>query len=122
VLPKLALIANMAAGYSGRGANLTAGGQALGSCVISPAPMIGAAANVTAPGAGACGTSVLPGTYSLFQTALTTPSDLPPVVWDCYDISSGNSRGFAGFDPDVTPETVTLGLGDVVTCVADYTP
>jgi hypothetical protein len=126
VLPKLALIADFEASYSGNGVSLTADGQAIGSCAKNPAPRIGAAGvSITSPGQGLCGStgSVSPGSYRLSQQALTTPADVTLKSWACYDTSGGSSSTlFAGLNTAATPITLLLGLGDVVTCVADYKP
>jgi hypothetical protein len=125
VLPKLALIANVAAGYAGPGANLVAtGAGTIGSCSKSPAPTISATTTIVAPGDGLCNTNgnVAPGAYNLTQTAVATPADLTLKGWSCNDIRQGIVGTFAGFDNGSNPPRVTLGLGDEVTCVADYTP
>jgi hypothetical protein len=60
--------------------------------------------------------------YSLTARAVEQPADVMLTGWDCYDIRLGSANTFfAGFDEGLDAVRVTLGLGDVVTCVADYT-
>jgi hypothetical protein len=70
-----------------------------------------------------CAGDVWPGKYQLAQSLIASPADAVFAGWDCWDTSGGNSSTpFAGLDENVTPATLTLDLGDSVTCVAGYTP
>jgi hypothetical protein len=126
VLPKLALISKMTDNYTGPGVNLAATGSAgIGTCSKTPADRMNATITVLAPGPGLCDTSgdVSPGNYNLTASAVTTPADVFLTGWDCYDIRQGrNDTMFAGFEEGLDGSVrVALTLGDVVTCVADWT-
>jgi hypothetical protein len=115
--PKLALISQFPAEYTGPTANLSAVAPLINEVCIKPfSPRLGQN-NVTVlqPGPGNCGngTGVVPsGTYNLNQAA---PKGTEFDRWDCFDISTGTPSNPQDLD------AVTLDDADAVTCVAVYT-
>ncbi|KAF6262366.1 hypothetical protein COO60DRAFT_1636040 [Scenedesmus sp. NREL 46B-D3] len=110
--PKLALISDFPAGYTGPTANLTARSTS-NSCDKAPSPRLSQSVTILQPGPGLCGGNgfVDQGVYSLTQAA---PSGTTFVNWRCYDITTGNAV------PLAPSANVTLIGATSVTCVAIY--
>jgi hypothetical protein len=115
VLPKLALISQFPASYTGGTANLRAASPN-DSCIEEPSARLGGNVSVVSPGPGLCNTdgSVQPGSYNLTQTP---PPGTVFLRWECSDVTSGTAQGTTN-----TTGTTNLNLSGAisVTCVAVY--
>ena len=112
VQPKLALLSEFPASYSGSTANLTATGPT-DTCTEAPSTRLAGAVTIVAPGAGVCFTdgTVDGGLYNLTAVA---PAGTVFVGWTCYDTTSGTAgAGVPGGSTTLPPNTNTT-----TTCVA----
>jgi hypothetical protein len=115
VLPKLALISQFPANYTGDTANLRA--VSLNDiCIEEPSARLGGNVTVVSPGPGLCNGdgSVQPGAYNLTQTP---PSGTVFLRWECSDVTSGTAQGTTN---TTGATSLTLSGAISVTCVAVY--
>jgi hypothetical protein len=114
-LPKLALVVDLPAGYTGPPINLTARSNNE-TCVEAPAAQLGNNnTTISQPGEGWCRVNgtMPPGTYTLEEPV--SPPGLEFDSYTCFDVE-GNNVTVRGRDV----ETVILQRDEIVTCVAKF--
>lgn len=128
-VPKLALLSDYPATYTGPTTNLTAVGPS-SSCSQAPSLRLGSnGTTITLPGSGSCfgAGPAVPGLYVLSQSG--PPANLVFDRWECYSITNGSAG--PPFAPVVSVTNTTnnttstftgLSLSNqTITCVAVYT-
>ncbi|WIA11284.1 hypothetical protein OEZ85_011408 [Tetradesmus obliquus] len=117
-LPRLALISQFPAGYTGPGANLSAI-STNDSCVKLNSPIVnGTTLTPQQPGNGQCNGpngNVQPGNYSLTQTAL---AGTVFVRWDVYDLTNNVNAS----NPNLAAVVLSGTISVTLVAVYDYAP